>query len=159
MNVAEQYTFMISKTPSLVIGLFIQKSALGEINGFDNRFRNIDDVPLLINLLKHKLRFDFMPIITVFYRINLESMSHQKSEFYKKLIKDAFKVYLLLRRPYLSSEYKIHNDLYFVSEYLNTYLLRYINFSFGQKVARLIMQLSPVQHRLRKKIRQKITAI
>lgn len=155
MSAEKQYEYMIANCPALILGLFMRRNTLTEVGGFDQRFKNIEDIPLLINLLKSKFKLNYLPVITAFYRVNLTSMSNQKSLFYKKVIKDALRIYIVLRRPFLSINYKIHNDLYFLGEYLTTYIFRYINFDWGKKVSRILLLLSPVQFKLRKETKKR----
>ena len=56
-------------TPSV----FIKKSIIVEVGGFDERFRFMEDMPLWFNLTKLGIKFYYHPISTVNYR------SHNKS--------------------------------------------------------------------------------
>ena len=56
-------------TPSI----FVKKSIVEQVGGFDERFRFIEDIPLWLNLLKANKKFYYFPVSTVNYR------SHDKS--------------------------------------------------------------------------------
>ena len=56
-------------TPSI----FVKKSIVEKVGGFDERFRFIEDIPLWLNLTKANKKFYYHPVSTVNYR------SHDKS--------------------------------------------------------------------------------
>jgi len=153
MKVEDQYDEMIINSYALILGLFIKRDVLTKLGGFDERFKNIEDLPILIKLLENGHKFYFLKKVTAYYRISSSSISSQRSINYKFMLSDLFKIYLKLRRPRLTFSYKMHYDLHFIGEYMNTYIFRYWNFEFGQKISRMLLQLSPIQHKIRLKAR------
>jgi hypothetical protein len=67
--------------------------------------------------------------------------------------------YLRLRRPYLSLTERIHTDLYFLNDFFLIYFFKgNIRNFFYTFVSRILLQLSPIQHRLRRDKKKKRTA-
>ncbi len=59
---------------------FAKVNLVKEVGGFDERFPLIDDVPLFIKITKHGVKIHYIPKPLVYYRININSVSHQKSD-------------------------------------------------------------------------------
>jgi glycosyltransferase involved in cell wall biosynthesis len=59
-------------TPSV----FIERSALASVKGFDERFRLLEDYPLWLNLTKNGYKLHFMNKETVNYRVHLNAINN-----------------------------------------------------------------------------------
>ena len=69
-----QYNFLKNVGYALCTpSIFIKKSIIEKVGGFDERFRLMEDLPLWLNLTKAGIRFYYHPVSTVNYR------SHDKS--------------------------------------------------------------------------------
>jgi glycosyltransferase involved in cell wall biosynthesis len=151
----EQLNVLRFKFEGLVLGLFLKRSTLIGINGFDENFRLLDDLPLLLRLLDSGNKFYFLPEVTTYYRRYASLVSKPNSKYYKSLLNEMFHAYKTLRRPYLNGLKKLHNDLIFLNEYIMTYLFHSNNSRMAVFVTSAVMQLSPIHHKYRKEIRQR----
>jgi glycosyltransferase involved in cell wall biosynthesis len=57
--------------------LFVNKSALNAIDGFDESLRMLEDVPLWLNLTKAGFKLHFMDCVTVKYRLHSHSVQRK----------------------------------------------------------------------------------
>lgn len=156
LGAKDQLKIMRFKAEHIILGMFIEKSALIEINGFDERFKLLEDLPLFINLLSAGNKLYFLPEITTYYRRNLNTVSNQKTQTYKLLLNELLNVYRLLRRPYLKLPEKIHNDIYFISEYLLVYGFKGNKSKLYNFIKTAIYQFSPLHHKERNEIRKNL---
>lgn len=72
---AKQYKKLIKREILCSPTLFINKGVFWSVGGYDERFRNLEDWPLKINLTKNNYKINYMNKITVDYRIG-NSVSH-----------------------------------------------------------------------------------
>jgi alpha-1,3-rhamnosyltransferase len=104
----EQYSMWLNyhnywplSTPSF----FIKRELLISLGGYDGRYAFIEDLPLFLKILEHKIKIYFVPIVTVQYRIHRNSISRENvsqdilSKF--QISKNKFiKEYILPRVPW-----------------------------------------------------------
>lgn len=63
---------------------FIRRSALIELNGFDERFPMIEDYPCWINAAKNNFKIETIDLTTIIYRVNDDGVSQNSNNFNKK---------------------------------------------------------------------------
>jgi glycosyltransferase involved in cell wall biosynthesis len=63
---------------------FIRRSALIELNGFDERFPMIEDYPCWINAAKNNFKIETIDLPTIIYRVNDDGVSQNSNNFNKK---------------------------------------------------------------------------
>ncbi|MBP1593334.1 MAG: glycosyltransferase [Bacteroidetes bacterium] len=106
----EQYNILLRRNPIHGPSVFLNKKAVIEVDGFDERFPYVDDHPMWLKLTQAGYRFYFMDRITVFYRTHdasvYASIGKDKiyNTFYLKLM-DFDRVY---RLPYVSASERYH---------------------------------------------------
>ena len=64
-------------TPSI----FVKKTSIEKVGGFDERFRLMEDLPLWLNLTKSGVRFYYHPVSTVNYRSHDKSVSRDGKKY------------------------------------------------------------------------------
>ena len=93
-----QYDFLKNLRYALCTpAIFLKKSIIEKVGGFDERFRLMEDLPLWLNLTKSNIKFYYHPVSTVNYR------SHDKS-----VIKDG--------KKYMDAKFAL-NALFFLKTY------------------------------------------
>lgn len=77
---------------------FCAKKVLVDVGGFDERFPLIDDYPLFIKITKYGYKLYLIPIVTVYKRVHVESVSHARTadSIYSKAIVLCVNEYRLL---------------------------------------------------------------
>lgn len=80
--------------------LFFSKDVLINLNGFDERFRLLEDVPFILKALNNSYNICFLDKTTVNYRVQSNSITAVKSPDF---INDVYSVYKTFRRPNLNS--------------------------------------------------------
>lgn len=77
---------------------FCAKKVLVDVGGFDERFPLIDDYPLFIKITKYGYKLHLIPIVAVYKRVHIESVSHARSadSIYSKAIVLCVNEYKLL---------------------------------------------------------------
>ena len=82
-DIRKQKKYILKRDILLSPTLFINKQVIEELNGFDERIRNIEDWPLKIKLFQNNYRVVYMPKTTVLYRQG-ESVSHSINKMFKE---------------------------------------------------------------------------
>lgn len=99
-------------TPSV----FLHRNTLLAINGFDERFRILEDHPLWLNLTKNGYRLSFMDKKTVCYRKHSHSVYNTTTKFlinpYFFLLEDFRKEYTY---PFLPADLRLSSRYYWYS--------------------------------------------
>ena len=80
--------------------LFFYKEVLINLEGFDERFRLLEDVPFILKALDNSYDISFLDKTTVNYRVQSNSITTLKSPNFTN---DLYKCYKTFRRPNLNS--------------------------------------------------------
>lgn len=155
LDADKQLKIMRFRSEHLILGMFINARTLKSINGFDESYKLLEDLPLLLNVLMAGHKFYHLPSVTSYYRRNINTVSNPRTKIYKVLLKELFRAYRKLRRPYLDLAAKIHNDIYFINEFILTYGFKGKRNIVFEIVAISLKQLSPIHHRMRNEIRNR----
>ena len=93
---------------------FIKTSILKDLGGYDERFK-IEDYPLWLKATQRGHKFHYLRKYTVKYRIHHASISYVESFVPGKLwmINESYKIYTMLRRPYLEFLERLDEDIRF----------------------------------------------
>lgn len=89
VTASQQYEALLRRNYIHAPSVFIKRSAIAEVGGFDEKYRLIEDHPLWLRLTKCGSRFYFMPKVTVYYRLHCNSVYASKrtdqifNKFYK----------------------------------------------------------------------------
>ncbi len=135
---------------------FFRREFLKEMNGFDQDYF-IEDYPLLLKISGRGYKLNFMPSVTVSYRLHSESMTNigNKGFFNKKYIQ----TYPGIIRKYVGNVYFLKHPIIFL-HYLLFSLARNLTILSGNKrefyrIYKLLFLLSPFY--LGKKLKSIIT--
>ncbi|YCH29282.1 glycosyltransferase [Erwinia sp. D4-22] len=80
MSAKEQYQYLMFKSFNLAPTSFMKMSALRAVDYADERFRNIEDLPLWLRFTKNGYKLHFNPTVTVKYRVG-NSISKNKTRY------------------------------------------------------------------------------
>lgn len=80
MTAKEQYEYLKFKSFNLAPTSFIRSSVLAEVGYADERFRNIEDLPLWLRITRQGYKLSFNPTITVDYRV-ADSISKNSKKY------------------------------------------------------------------------------
>ena len=131
--------------------IFVHRETLNLLGLFNEKYKYLEDLPLIINFLKNKKDIGFVNESVVLRRVHNESISSQATsinEFRKEFLLNLYTVYLDLQRP----NFKWYNikDLYYR-------IMGDMNFSMYRKphflivfIHSIIVKLVKIKHLLLK---------
>lgn len=96
----KQFKQLVVSNKVFTTSSFIRKVVIKELNGFDERIKNMEDYPFWIKATKAGYRLYFMPIDTVQYRVHNESINQSFSV--AKLYDEVNKTFYLYQLPNIS---------------------------------------------------------
>jgi glycosyltransferase involved in cell wall biosynthesis len=107
MSVVKKYRSFLRNAYFLNIPtIFVNRNTLSDLGNFDERFKYLEDMPLILKFLKNGYDIGYLNKKTVLRRIHEESistLSTSTNNFRKEFLFNLYEVYRLHRRPYLSS--------------------------------------------------------
>ena len=98
----DQYDFLKNVGYALCTpAIFLKKSIIEKVGGFDERFRFLEDLPLWLNLTKANKKFYYHPVSTVNYRSHDKSVAKDGKKYMNaRFAKDA----LFFQNTYFSKK-------------------------------------------------------
>ncbi len=140
----EQYQLLLKKNRVIGPAVFIKKSVLEEVGGYDEDFKLIDDFPMWIILTKNKNKIHFLDEITVKYRKSSNSVINNGrmfiSEKYAREMLILFKKYL--RNDITTYRYLRYNIYLYLTIVMNKLGCNRKNL-FSRFLHKIIFILSP----------------
>lgn len=132
--------------------IFVHLPTLRNLGYFDEAFKYLEDLPIILKFLKHKEDIGFLPACTVRRRVHeksISSMSTSVNPFREEFRSNLYESYRQLRRPYLSwfnivDVYAIINtDMTFIKNKRPTLVVRFLFGSLivASKIKRLFKPL------------------
>lgn len=153
---SEQYELMLRKNYVHAPSVIIHREVFYKINGFDEKFRLIEDHPFWLKALKAGYKFYFMNKETVYYRVHSSSVFASIdsnilfNDYYKKR-RGADKKYIY---PYIDKiEVFFKNAEFYRKNIIDSIGLNKRNF-FGRGVNFVINRLSPIGYYTSYKIKK-----
>lgn len=96
----QQFNLLVIKNRLFAPSSFIKAKVIRDINGYDERIRNLEDRPLWIKATKAGYKLFFMPTITVKYRVHPESINYNFSA--DSLHDELVQIFYLYQLPNMS---------------------------------------------------------
>jgi hypothetical protein len=122
--------------------LFIKKSIIKSLEGFDERFKLLEDQPFLLKLFKNDYDIEHINKATVKYRSHFESVMNNQSELFSNNLRDS---YQLFSRPYLSN-YNLKDLIFKTYRDISFYLI--LKNYHTNRIAKFFLRLKNLIYKL-----------
>ena len=148
LSASKQFERLLYINELSAAGIFLKRSLVLEIGGFDERFRFIEDHPLTLNITKSGTKIFYMNKLTTKYRVHSESIIKIKDDK-NKIFGDFYlkqrKFQLIYIYPYLNWIGKFTLSYEFYRHYLMDLLKLNRNSFFGRGIHFLACSISPIK--------------
>lgn len=101
----KQFEILLDGNCVNAVGTFINRQTLLEVNGFEEKYKYLDDYPIWLKLLKSDYKIFFLEKLTTYYRIHSSSITSTSAEkLFSNFYKSKRKVEVDMLFPHFSKK-------------------------------------------------------
>jgi len=111
-----QFKLLIKEKYIFILGLFVKRELIEVLEGFNEKYRLIEDLPFLIKISQEGYAYSYLPKVTLLYRYHLDSISHSKNStlgFNPNFIINLYQIYRDIWRMHISFFDRVYFDFKF----------------------------------------------
>ncbi|KAA6333670.1 Spore coat polysaccharide biosynthesis protein SpsA [termite gut metagenome] len=82
LSASQQHKYLLTKSFNFAPSVFLKKCLFEKYGTFNEKYKFIEDLPYWLHLTSCNIKFDYLPIVTVFYRTGHESMVFSNEHFF-----------------------------------------------------------------------------
>lgn len=152
VTASQQYEALLRRNYIHAPSVFIKRSVIEEVGGFDEKYRLIEDHPLWLRLTKCGFRFYFLPKVTVYYRLHCQSVYASSSD--NKIFNTFYKHRRLFDVECIIPNINFFESLFVNYEYYRLCIFDYLKINNSIKLFRILYRLSDLNTFYKKLLRK-----